>query len=115
MSDKPQNKSSEIFPSIFGSVFDDMPASNSKSEKPVKAKLSPSEIKLLTECCNYSICELSTRREYIRLGGSGTISIRYNYRRSGKLKRLGLLKNESVLKATQAGRDLIQKLKDEQK
>lgn len=67
-------------------------------------KLTDRQFQLLGECCNFAIQESIVGKNYYRLGGHGMVSMRYDYRTSLILKKLGLIEDSGCLKATDKGK-----------
>jgi hypothetical protein len=59
---------------------------------------------LLGECCKFSIHESIASKDYYRLGGHGTVSMRYDFRTLRTLEKLGLIEQKGGWRATEKGR-----------
>jgi hypothetical protein len=71
--------------------------------------LTPIQIQMLAECCQYSISDLSERsgrRYFYRLGGHGEVPMRYNSKLLPGLARLGLVIANGGYSATVEGMKL---------
>ena len=73
-------------------------------------KITPHQLALLRECCQYSISEMSSDNEWYRLGGHGNVPLRFDSRTMPALLRAGLVRYDGYYKATDAGCELVAEL-----
>ena len=73
-------------------------------------RLSHHQLALLRECCRYSISEWSSKNQWYRLGGHGTVPLRYNQNTMQILHAKDLVEYKGYYTATYDGRKLVAEL-----